>query len=183
MGKMMKSFPEITTRLQREGVQYFDGRTLDNAASDIAHAFMKQMEDGTAPAINTAKDLANWLHGNATEATSGWNTREAFKRLAVTEWEKLVLAGVGFMGAQYEDECEIQVRDKTLKVPKGSLLYVLAGSGYPIKNEDVIGANLPALEAHYGRVFIVGSTSSARARSSWKVATKAIERKRSKGYI
>jgi len=177
----MRVIPSKMEKLQNK-ISYWDGRAISEGADDISWGFKKQMEKGTAPHIQTAYDLADWLTDNAPELVTGWNKKEGFKHLTTSDWEKMIEWAASEMGSRYEEECEVVVADEKLVVPKGSFLYVAHG-GYPVKNETLLREHLPALEKHYGKIFLVNPTSLAMGRLRGKVMKRSFERRKERGYI
>lgn len=173
--------PGLVEKIEENEVRYFDGRTLSEQSSDLSFAYMRYLESGGDP-LSSVDQVARWLHEQAPEVIRGWNPRQGLKLMTVPDWKYLVRFAAKSLGARYEEECEVLVRDETLRIPKGSYLYVAPG-GYQEKREALVEQWLPRLEEHYARVFIVNPSEGARARSMGIIHKRSFESRKTRGLL
>jgi hypothetical protein len=173
--------PGLAQKIAENEVRYFDGRTLADQSSDLSFAYQHYLEDGGEP-LSSVDHVARWLHEKAPEVIRGWNPRQGLKLMTVPDWKYLVRFAAKSLGAQYEEECEVLVSDETLRIPKGSYLYVAPG-GYEEKREALVEKWLPQLEEQYARVFIVNPTERARARSMGIIHKRSFDSRKARGLL
>jgi hypothetical protein len=113
--------------------------------------------------IQTAKGLAKVVHKLwTTDPEISQHVRTEFKKVPFSIWYEFVLGGLRDAGEVYGDEGEWLVKNKKLKVPKGSILYVTEGKLYDAIIEEF------DLDRHY-KVKRIDHNKMEKARTKWHV--------------
>lgn len=181
MKKGFHKVPGLVSKIEENEVRYFDGGTLADQSSDLSFAYKHYLEGGGKP-LSSVDGIARWLHDNAPEVVRGWNPRQGLKLMTVSDWKYLVHFAVLALGSQYEEECEVLIKDGRLRVPRGSFLYVTPG-GYDDKRESLVEKWLPQLEAHYGRVFIIDPDSKGISRAQGRIHERSFKSRKERGLL
>jgi 8-oxo-dGTP pyrophosphatase MutT (NUDIX family) len=145
--------------LSHMGTLVYNVRYSFNTYADVLTDFLAAKGKN----IQTAKGLAKVVHKLwTTDPEISQHVRTEFKKVPFSIWHEFVLGGLRDAGEVYGDEGEWLVKNKKLKVPKGSILYVTEGKLYDAIIEEF------DLDRHY-KVKRIDHNKMEKARTKWHV--------------